>query len=138
MIRFLQTDNRVTKALLVVIIGAASVSMCVYLIPGLMAGDTTSADTFAVVYPHWYSKFLSTGDTVSQVKVEQVARQQLQQRSPQYAENPMILNFFEAQVGQQLVQQPAARRTQRQAHGNFLRPAGASNKHQVRQVRAGD
>jgi peptidyl-prolyl cis-trans isomerase D len=105
MIRFLQTDNRVTKALLVVIIGAASVSMCVYLIPGLMAGGSTSATTFAVVYPHWYSKLLSTGDEVSQVKVEQVARQQLQQRNPQYADNPMILNFFEAQVGQQLVQQ---------------------------------
>ena len=57
MIRFLQTDNRVTKALLVVIIGAASVSMCVYLIPGLMAGGAASADTFAVVYPHWYSKY---------------------------------------------------------------------------------
>ena len=105
MIRFLQTDNRVTKALLVVIIGAASVSMCVYLIPGLMAGGSSSADTFAVVYPHWYSKYLSTGDEVSQVKVEQAARQQLQQRNPQYADNPMILNFFEAQVGQQLVQQ---------------------------------
>ena len=105
MIRFLQTDNRVTKALLVVIIGAASVSMCVYLIPGLMAGGSASADTFAVIYPHWYSKLLSSGDEVSQVKVEQVARQQLQQRNPQYADNPMILNFFESQVGQQLVQQ---------------------------------
>jgi peptidyl-prolyl cis-trans isomerase D len=105
MIRFLQTDNRITKALMVVIIGAASVSMCVYLIPGLMAGGSASADTFAVVYPHWYSKFLATGDEVSQVKVEEVARQQLQQRNPQYADNPMILNFFESQVGQQLVQQ---------------------------------
>ncbi len=105
MIRFLQTDNRITKALLVVIIGAASISMCVYLIPGLMAGGSASADTFAVVYPHWYSKILSTGDEVSQVKVEQTARQQLQQRNPQYADNPMILNFFESQVGQQLVQQ---------------------------------
>jgi peptidyl-prolyl cis-trans isomerase D len=104
MIRFLQTDNRVTKALLVVIIGAASVSMCVYLIPGLMGGGSASTDTFAVVYPHWYSKYLSTGDEVSQLKVEQAARQQLQQRNPQYADNPMILNFFEAQVGQQLVQ----------------------------------
>ena len=37
--------------------------------------------------------------------MEQVARQQLQQRGPQYADNPMILNFFEQQVGQQLVQQ---------------------------------
>jgi peptidyl-prolyl cis-trans isomerase D len=105
MIRFLQTDNRMTKALLVVIIGAASVSMCVYLIPGLAGGGQASSDTYAVIYPHWYSRFLSSGDTVSQVRVEQVARQQLQQRSPQYADNPMILNFFEQQVGQQLVQQ---------------------------------
>ena len=35
MIRFLQQDNRVVKALFVVIIAAASVSMVVYLIPGL-------------------------------------------------------------------------------------------------------
>ena len=94
MIRFLQTDNRLTKALLVVIIGAASVSMCVYLIPGLTGGGAASADTYAMIYPHWYSRFLSTGDTVSQARVEQVARQQLQQRGPQYADNPMILNFF--------------------------------------------
>jgi peptidyl-prolyl cis-trans isomerase D len=105
MIRFLQTDNRMTKALLVVIIGAASVSMCVYLIPGLTGGGAASADTYAVIYPHWYSRFLSSGDTISQQKVEQIARQQLQQRGPQYADNPMILNFFEQQVGQQQVQQ---------------------------------
>jgi peptidyl-prolyl cis-trans isomerase D len=105
MIRFLQTDNRMTKALLVVIIGAASVSMCVYLIPGLTGGGAASADTYAVIYPHWYSRFLSSGDTVSQQKVEQDARRQLQQRGPQYADNPMILNFFTQQVGQQLVQQ---------------------------------
>ena len=35
MIRFLQTDNRIIKAFFVVIIGVASVSMVVYLIPGL-------------------------------------------------------------------------------------------------------
>ena len=58
-----------------------------------------------MIYPHWYSRFLSSGYTVTQTKVEQVARQQLQQRSPQYADNPMILNFYEQQVGQQLVQQ---------------------------------
>ncbi len=105
MIRFLQTDNRMTKALLVVIIGAASVSMCVYLIPGLTGGGAAAADTYAVIYPHWYSRFVSSGDTISQTKVEQIARQQLQQRGPQYADNPMILNFFEQQVGQQQVQQ---------------------------------
>jgi peptidyl-prolyl cis-trans isomerase D len=105
MIRFLQTDNRLVKALLVVIIGAASVSMVVYLIPGLTGGAATSPDTFAVIYPHWYSRWLSSGDTVSEARVEQMTRQQLMQRNPQYADNPMILKFFEGQVGQQLVQQ---------------------------------
>ena len=105
MIRFLQTDNRLTKALLVVIIGAASVSMVVYLIPGLTGGGVGSPDTYAVVYPHWYSRFLASGDTVTQTRVDQVARNELRQRGPQYENNPMLVQFFESQVGQQLVQQ---------------------------------
>lgn len=105
MIRFLQQDNRVVKALFVVIIAAASVSMVVYLIPGLAGTGGVSAGTYAVVYPHWYSKFFSSGDTISQEKVTMQARQQLQQRNPQYASNPMIVNLFEQQVGQQMVQQ---------------------------------
>jgi len=106
MIRFLQSkDNRVVKALFIVIIAAASVSMVVYLIPGLTAGGGISANTYAVVYPHWYSRFFASGEEISQQKVSQQARQQLQQRNPQYASNPMIVNLFEQQVGQQLVQQ---------------------------------
>src|SRR5579863_4372126 len=105
MIRFLQKENRLTKALFVVIIAAASVSMVVYLIPGLAAGGAVSANDYAVVYPHWYNKLFSNGDEILQTKVEQVARQQIQQRNPQYAENPMILNFVTQQVGQQMVEQ---------------------------------
>ncbi len=106
MIRFLQSkDNRLVKALFVVIIAAASVSMVVYLIPGLTAGGGISENTYAVVYPHWYSKFFASGEEISAQKVEQQARQQLQQRNPQYASNPMIVNLFKQQVGQQLVQQ---------------------------------
>ena len=69
MIRFLQRDSRVVKAFFVVIIGMASVSMVVYLIPGLTGQSATSADTYAVIYPHWYSRFLASGETVSQHKV---------------------------------------------------------------------
>jgi peptidyl-prolyl cis-trans isomerase D len=105
MIRFLQKDNRVTKALFVVIIGAASVSMVVYLIPGLTGQGASTAGTYAVVYPHWYSRFFSAGVVISQEKVSQLARQRVQQQYPQYADNPMILNMIEPQVGQQLVQQ---------------------------------
>jgi peptidyl-prolyl cis-trans isomerase D len=103
MIRFLQTDNRMTKALLVVIIGAASVSMVVYLIPGLTGQGATSPDTYAMVYPHWYSRFLSSGIDVSQQRVDKMAAQQMQQQH--YPDNPMILNLIEQRIGQQLVQQ---------------------------------
>jgi len=105
MIRFLQSNNRVTKALFVVVIGAASVAMVVYLIPGLTGAGAAAPDTFAVVYPHWYSKILSSGDTISQTHVQQVAENELRQRGPQYAGNPMIVQYMEQQVGQELVQQ---------------------------------
>ncbi len=70
MIRFLQTDNRIVKALIVVVIGAASVTMVLYLIPGLSGMGASSPDTYAVVYPHWYSRIFSSGDTISQAHVE--------------------------------------------------------------------
>ena len=105
MIRFLQKDNRVIKALFVVIIAAASVGMVIYLIPGLTGMGAPTTDTYATIYPHWYSRFFSSGDTISQQRVSQMARQQLMRRSPQYADNPMAVRFIEAQVGQQLVQQ---------------------------------
>ncbi len=105
MIRFLQKDNRVVKALFVVIIAAASVGMVIYLIPGLTGMGAPTTDTYATIYPHWYSRFFSSGDTISQQRVSQMARQQLMRRSPQYADNPMAVRFIEAQVGQQLVQQ---------------------------------
>jgi peptidyl-prolyl cis-trans isomerase D len=104
MIRFLQSDNRITKALFVVVIGAASVAMVVYLIPGLTGAGAAAPDTFAVVYPNWYSRILSSGDTISQTHVQQVAESELRQRGPQYADNPMIVQYFEQQVGQELVQ----------------------------------
>jgi len=103
MIRFLQKDSRVVKAFFVVIIGMASISMVVYLIPGLTGVGAASADTYAVIYPHWYSKLLSSGSPVSQEKVEKMARAQLAQQ--RYPDNPMILGLFEQRVGQQLVQQ---------------------------------
>ncbi len=103
MIRFLQRDSRVVKAFFVVIIGMASVSMVVYLIPGLTGQGAAAADTYAIIYPHWYSKLLSSGATVSQVKVDKQARVQMQQQ--RYPDNPMILSLFAQRVGQQMVQE---------------------------------
>jgi peptidyl-prolyl cis-trans isomerase D len=105
MIRFLQTDNRMVKALIVVIIGAASITMVLYLIPGLSGLGSSSPDTYAVVYPHWYSRILSSGDTITQTKVQQAAESQLRLRYPQYANDPRILQIFEPQIAMQLVQE---------------------------------
>ena len=103
MIRFLQTNNRMTKAIFVVIIGVVSIGMVVYLIPGLTGQGAATADTYATIYPHWYSKFLGSGSTVSQQLVDKMARAQLAQQ--RYPDNPMILGLFEQRVGEQLIQQ---------------------------------
>jgi peptidyl-prolyl cis-trans isomerase D len=105
MIRFLQAENRMVKALIVVVIGAASVTMVLYLIPGLSGMGASSPDTYAVIYPHWYSRIFSSGDTISQARLQQATENRLRQSNPQYAENPMFMQFFEQQMGQQLVQQ---------------------------------
>ena len=103
MIRFLQKDSRVVKAFFVVIIAAASVGMVVYLIPGLTGLGSTASDTYAVVYPHWYSRFFSSGEAVSQTRVNQVARREMQaQRLP---DSPFIVNYFMQRAGTELVQQ---------------------------------
>ncbi len=93
------------KALIVVVIGAASVTMVLYLIPGLSGMGASSPDTYAVIYPHWYSRIFSSGDTISQARLQQATENRLRQSNPQYAQNPMFMQFFEQQMGQQLVQQ---------------------------------
>jgi peptidyl-prolyl cis-trans isomerase D len=105
MIRFLQQDSRFTKALFVVIIGFASVSMVVYLIPGLMGGGSVSDDAYAIVYPHWYSRLLSSGAKVTNQHVQQMVSQQLQRQNPELVNNPFIVKFYTQRVGQQMVQQ---------------------------------
>ena len=104
MIRFLQAkDSRIVKAIFVVIIAVVSVGMVIYLIPGLTGMGANTTDTYAVIYPHWYSRLLSSGVTVSQQRVTEVARQQMQRNH--YPDSPVIENMIEQQVGQQLVQQ---------------------------------
>ena len=102
MIRFLQSkDNKFVKAILTVGIGAFIISMVIYLIPGILQNDATTADTYATVYPHWYSRFTFTGEKVSMVQVQEVAQQQLQrQRLPDFA-----LPYMVQRAGQQLILQ---------------------------------
>ena len=102
MIRFLQSkDNRLVKAIFIVIIGAAVITMVITLIPGIFQNAAVSGDTYATVYPHWYSKLLFSGEQVPMTQVQVVAEQQLQrQRLPDF-----VLPMMVQRVGQQLIMQ---------------------------------
>jgi peptidyl-prolyl cis-trans isomerase D len=102
MIRFLQSkDNRLVKAIFVVIIGAAVITMVITLIPGIFQDASTTPDTYATVYPHWYSRFTFSGEKVTMTRVQEVAQQQLQrQKLPDFA-----LPFMVQRMGQQLILQ---------------------------------
>jgi len=106
MIRFLQSkDNRLVKAIFIVIIGAAVITMVVTLIPGIFQDASVTADTYATVYPHWYSRFTFTGEKISMTRVQELAQQQMQrQRLPeQYAS--LFMPRLISQAGQQLIMQ---------------------------------
>ena len=106
MIRFLQSkDNRLVKAIFWVIIGAAVVTMVVTLIPGIFQDATVTGDTYATVYPHWYSRYTFTGEKISLTRVQEIAQQQMQrQRLPeQYAQ--LFMPRLVEQAGQQLIMQ---------------------------------
>jgi peptidyl-prolyl cis-trans isomerase D len=102
MIRFLQSkDNRLVKAIFIVIIGAAVITMVVTLIPGIFQDASVTGDTYATVYPHWYSRFTFSGEKVTMTRVQEVAQQQLQrQRLPDFA-----LPYMVQRVGEQLILQ---------------------------------
>ena len=101
MIRFLQKDNKFVKAILTVGIGAFIISMVIYLIPGIFTDATQAGDTYATVYPHWYSRYTFTGEKIPMVRVQELAEQQLQrQRLPEFA-----LPYMIQQAGQRLILQ---------------------------------
>jgi peptidyl-prolyl cis-trans isomerase D len=102
MIRFLQQDNKLTKILFGVIIGAACVSMVVYLIPGLM-DNGTSSDTavYAMVHtPGAWGRVFGESDQVKMEDVTRVARRMLQQNK--YPD--MLLPYMMNRAGQVLIQ----------------------------------
>jgi peptidyl-prolyl cis-trans isomerase D len=102
MIRFLQQDNKLTKILFGVIIGAAVVSMVVYLIPGLMdAGSVDSANVYATVHePGVMGKIFGETTEVKTTEVAKMAQRQLQQQKyPDF-----LLPYMMSRAGQILVQ----------------------------------
>jgi peptidyl-prolyl cis-trans isomerase D len=102
MIRFLQQDNKLTKILFGVIIGAACISMVIYLVPGLM-DNTTGADptVFATVRaPGLQGRIFGESTPIKTEEVTRLAQRQLQQqRLPDF-----LLSYMMNRSGQILVQ----------------------------------
>ncbi len=83
MIRFLQQDNQVTKILFGVIIGAACISMVVYLVPGLMDNldGNTATGIYATVHtPGFFGRIFGESDDIKTQDVSTLAQRQLQQQ----------------------------------------------------------
>lgn len=102
MIRILQKENRVTKIIFAVIIGAAVISMVAYLIPGV--GDAASSNdstVFASVRePGVMGRIFGGTSTIKTTEVNQLAARQLQQqRLPEF-----LLPYMAQRAGQILVQ----------------------------------
>jgi len=103
MIRILQQDNRLTKAIFALVIGATIILMVIFLVPGIFDNGDNVKD--ATVYakvrtPGFLGKI--TGDTaeVKTADVERATEQQIQQNHyPDFAKS-----FLMPRIGQQLVQ----------------------------------
>ena len=84
MIRILQQDTKATKILFGVIIGAAIVSMVVYLIPGLLTDNASNQDAtgvYATVHPPGvWGRVFGPDTTVTSDQVNRAAMRMLQQQ----------------------------------------------------------
>jgi peptidyl-prolyl cis-trans isomerase D len=102
MIRILQQDNKATKIIFAVIIGAACLSMVAYLIPGIgdNSGSTNAAVYASVRNPGVLGKLDGDTTDIKTTEVNQMAQQQLQQqRLPDF-----LLPYMMNRAGQMLVQ----------------------------------
>lgn len=102
MIRFLQKDNRFVKAIFVIIITVACVTMVITLIPGIFNSQATSSDVYATIgYGGPLGRFLPASATITMTDVQRLAARVLQQQGmpDQY------LRFMIPQAGQGLIQQ---------------------------------
>ncbi len=103
MIRFLQKDNRVVKAIFVVIISVACITMVITLVPGIFQDQAGGADTYATVRGSGLmGRYFGVASTeIPTARVQQTAMQMLQrQHLPE-----MAMPFVMQRVGQGLIQQ---------------------------------
>jgi len=111
MIRSLQKDNRVTKAIFAVIIGVATLSMVLYLVPGLYDGlSGTSQGVYATVRKPGFWGRLSDTTEIKSTDVAQLAQNMAQQQNLPAQYLPFLMPRFEAQAQQLLIAQAIEQR----------------------------
>jgi peptidyl-prolyl cis-trans isomerase D len=83
MIRILQQDNRATKAIFAIVIGAAIITMVITLVPGIFDnGAANDATVYARIHtPGFFGKIAGDTQTIKTSDVQRVAQQQLQQQN---------------------------------------------------------
>lgn len=102
MIRFLQKDNRFVKAIFIIIITVACVTMVITLVPGIFDTQSSSANTYATIrYGGIFGRFMPAESTVTTLEVQQTAARMMQQQGLPDA----VLPFVMPQVAQGLIQQ---------------------------------
>ncbi|MBT9333153.1 peptidylprolyl isomerase [Paracidobacterium acidisoli] len=102
MIRFLQKDSPLTKAIFIVIIAVTCLLMVIFLVPGIFNDQASSADTYATIRRGGLiGRFLPAEDEITMTEVQQLANRliQRQQLPEQYAA------FMVPRAGQALIQQ---------------------------------
>ena len=111
MIRFLQSDNQITKIIFGVIIGAVSIFMVITLVPGLMdfAGGGNTAGVYATVHaPGYWGRVMSIFGQSDQIKTQDVQRLAQRQMQQQRGITPdlmrMMLPYAMSRAGMALVQ----------------------------------
>ena len=98
MIRILQQDNRATKAIFAVVIGAAIVTMVITLVPGIFDNGTTGdISVYATVRtPGLLSKIAGDTTSIKTADVQRTAERQMQQQQlPDF-----YLQFVMSRAGQ--------------------------------------
>src|SRR5579875_2775609 len=103
MIRFLQKDNRFVKAVFILIITVACVTMVITLVPGIFDTSVGGPGNVYATIGHGgiLGRFLPAEDTITMTEVQQTAARMMQQQGLPDAAMPFVL----PQVGQGLIQQ---------------------------------
>jgi peptidyl-prolyl cis-trans isomerase D len=102
MIRFLQKDSRTVKAIFIVIIAVACITMVITLVPGIFSDQVSGSDAYATIRgAGLFGRIFGGSDEVSTLEVQQLAQRMLQrQQLPDF-----VLPFMMQRVGQGLIQQ---------------------------------